>query len=75
MHKKTSRNREVVNNFISNYILAVFALSLQHSLEPLAHDLPQLFFLPLPPSAKVTPDTNNATVANTSTFFIYIFLM
>ena len=33
-----------------------------------------LFFLFLPLSAKLTPDTNNAAVANRNIFFIYIVL-
>jgi len=53
--------------------LAVLALSLQQDFAvfeqqdfPFAH----FFFLSFPPSAKVTPDTSKAAVANKNNFFI-----
>ena len=56
-------------------MVAVFALSLQQDFAapeqqdfPLAH----FFFLPLPLSAKVTPETSKAAVINKNTFFIII---
>ena len=75
--KKPPRVGEVFNNLsANNYIVAVF-LSLQQDLVAEAEDLVQqdfpfahflVFFLPL--SAKATPVTSKAAVANKNNFFI-----
>ncbi|HEV7620964.1 MAG TPA: hypothetical protein VGO09_04490 [Flavisolibacter sp.] len=54
-------------------MVAVLALSLQQDFEvPEQQDFPLAHFLclPLPVSAKVTPETSKAAVINKNTFFI-----
>ena len=58
-----------------NYILAVFALSLQQDFEvPEQQDFPLAHFLclPLPLSANARPEKRKAAVANKNTFFILL---
>ena len=59
-----------------NYILAVVLLPLQHDFSALPDLSQQVFpfahFFFFPPSAKVTPVTNKAAVANKNTFFIFV---